>query len=262
MVAGGTLIKLASAIHKVAKYYYHGPKRSSNKIQILKTKFKFEKNEFNIPMPDYYINWIHLESIHVYLPESRISYCPDTRVCIRKSISGWVLVISEVPQGSVIGPLLFILYVDDLPDPIKNGIHMFADDTKIWKVINSDHKVTSLQYHLDELAKWSDKCLLRFNTDKCKVMHLGHRTPASYYLQEGPVRKLLQTVNEERDLGVYVTADLKLSFHCGEAAAKASSVLGLIQRHFKYIDKESFLILYKAYIRHHIYTVSGKKVTP
>jgi len=129
---------------------------------------------------------------------------------------------------------------------------MFADDTKIWAVINSDQDVTSLQSDLDELSNWSDKWLLRFNTDKCKVMHLGHRNPSSYYLQEGPVRKLLQTINEEKDLGVYVTSDLKPSLHCGRAAAKATSVLGLIRRHFKYTDKDSFLILYKTYIRPHL----------
>jgi len=89
-----------------------------------------------------------------------------------------------------------------------------------------------------------------FNTDKYKVMHLGHTDPSSsYYLQEGQLRKLLQTFNEERDLGVYVTSDLKPSLHCGRAAAKASSTIGLIRRHFKYTDKDSFLILYKAYIR-------------
>ena len=64
--------------------------------------------------------------------------------------------------------------------------------------------------------------------------------------------KLLQTVNKERDLGVYVTSDLKPSLHCGRAAAKASSTLGLIRWHFKYIDKDSFLILYKTYIRQHL----------
>ena len=77
---------------------------------------------------------------------------------------------------------------------------------------------------------------------------MQNRDPSSYYL----VRKLLQTVNEERDLSVCVMSDLKpsLGLHCGRAAAKASSTLGLIQRHFRYIDKGSFLILYKAYIRH------------
>ena len=86
---------------------------------------------------------------------------------------------------------------------------MFADDSKIWVVINSDQEVTSLQSDLEQLASWSDKWLLRFNMDKCKVMHLGHRVPSSYYLQEGSVRKLLQTVNEKRQLGIYVTSDLK-----------------------------------------------------
>ena len=137
----------------------------------------------------------------------------------------------------MIGPLLFLLYVNDLPDSIKNSVRMFAGDMKIWAVINSDQDVINLQSDLEELSNWSDKWLLRFNADKCKVMHLGRRDPSWYYLQEGPVRKLLQTVHEDRDLEVCVMSDLKPSLHYGRAAAKASTTLGLIWRHFKYIDK-------------------------
>jgi len=86
-----------------------------------------------------------------------------------------VLVVSGVPQGSVIGPLLFLVYVNDLPEWIVNSIRMFADDTKIWTVITTDQDIISLQSDLNKLADWSDKWLLRFNIDKCKVMHLGPR---------------------------------------------------------------------------------------
>jgi len=73
----------------------------------------------------------------------------------------------------VLGPLLFLIYVSDLPDWIKNDMRMFADDSKIWSRIGLTDCVR-LQADLDQLRAWSDKWLLSFNPDKCKVMHVGH----------------------------------------------------------------------------------------
>jgi len=96
------------------------------------------------------------------------------------SYSECIDVISRVPQGSVLGPLLFLIFVQDLPDWVKNSIKMFADDTKIWTKIASQDDVDSLQQDLDRLVHWSAKWLLEFNSLKCKVMKIGHKLPTRY----------------------------------------------------------------------------------
>jgi len=88
------------------------------------------------------------------------------------SFSAWVKVLSGVPQGSVLGPLLFLIFVNDLPAWIVNSIKMFADDIKIWRVISQAEDSDQLQQDMYKLASWSDNLwLLSFNPEKCKVMH-------------------------------------------------------------------------------------------
>jgi len=101
------------------------------------------------------------------------------RVVVNGHRLTWTQVISGVPQGSVIGPLLFLIYVNDLPDWIILEMRMFADDTKVWKKITGIKDCIDLQEDLTNLQSWSDKWLLQFNPEKCKVMPVGHNTCAS-----------------------------------------------------------------------------------
>jgi len=101
------------------------------------------------------------------------------KVYVRGSCSNWIDVISGVPQGSVLGSILFLIFVQDLPDWVKNSIRMFADNMKIWTKIASHDDAVSLQQNLDRLVQWSEKWLLKFNPIKCKVMHIGHRPSIS-----------------------------------------------------------------------------------
>ena len=79
-------------------------------------------------------------------------------------------VISGIPQGSVLGPLLLILYINDLPDTVQSNILLFADDTKIFNKVSSFEDATKHQNDINVLNEWSDKWLLRFNTDKCHFL--------------------------------------------------------------------------------------------
>jgi len=97
-------------------------------------------------------------------------------VKVRCSLSEWMAVLSGVPQGSVLGPLLFLLFVNGLPSWIVNSIHMFADDMKIWCTIRDINDSLSLQKDLDSMVEWSDKYLLKFNVEKCKIMHIGQNS--------------------------------------------------------------------------------------
>ena len=172
------------------------------------------------------------------------------RVGIRGSFSDWIKVLSGVPQGSVLGPLLFLLFVNDLPDWIKNSMRMFADDVKIWNVISSTTDSKSLQEDLNSLTRWSSKWLLKLNPSKCKVMHIGHSSGTVYYMNDDSGNStIIQQIAEEKDLGVHLTDDLKPSTQCVRSAAKARSVMGMVKRNFRRLDQQDFLLIYKTYIR-------------
>ena len=151
------------------------------------------------------------------------------KVYVRGSSSEWMEVTSGVPQGSVLGPLLFLIFVQDLPDWIKNSMMMFADDTKIRTAIENADDAESLEQDLNRLGEWSEKWLLKFKPTKCKVMHIGHDMPTKYTMKEGEKITELEQTAEEKDLGVIVTSDLKFHQQCVQAAKKAQSVLGMVK---------------------------------
>jgi len=144
------------------------------------------------------------------------------------------------------------LFINDLPDWMKSNIRMFADDTKIWTRIKSATDMQILQTDLDSLSLWTNEWLLRFNPPKCKVMHIGHQISSAYTITQDNTVWKIQEVQEEKDLGIVTTADLKVSKQCMEASARANRVLGMVRRQFRRLDKEGFLIIYKGFIRPHL----------
>ena len=110
------------------------------------------------------------------------------RVCIHDTVSSWQNVTSGIPQGSVLGPVHFPLYINDLPDTVTSNVYMFADDAKIYRPMTSHEDTTILQNDLDCLQSWSAKWLLNLNLHKCKVMSITKSTACShdnadYYLK-------------------------------------------------------------------------------
>ena len=134
---------------------------------------------------------------------------------------------------------------NDIPEWVQNSIKMFADDTKIWAKIQKMEDNEALQSDLDKLVEWSQKWLLAFNIEKCKVMHIGHDLLTKYTMADGDKITQLETTITEKDLGIWITNDLKPTEQCVQAARKAQSVLGMVNRHFKNIDKEDFDVIYK-----------------
>ena len=175
------------------------------------------------------------------------------KVLINGSFSDLMEVLSGVPQGSVLGPLLFLLFVNDLPDWIISSMIMFADDIKLWRIIKTTNDSQILQRDLDALMNWSNKYLLKFNPQKCKLVCIGQSGSAhrEYYLQEETGKYKLQETTEERDFGVMVMRNLHSRVQCSKAATKARSVLGMVKRNFRRLD-EDFLLIYKTYVRPHL----------
>ena len=120
------------------------------------------------------------------------------RVGVRGSWSGWRRVLSGIPHGSVLGPVLFLVFIDDLEEGVISGVLKFADDTKIFRRVDFDEDREALQRDLDKLVHWSEVWQMKFNVDKCKVMHMGRGNLGGSYVMNGGT---LGVVSEERDLG-------------------------------------------------------------
>ena len=169
------------------------------------------------------------------------------RVVVDGEVSNWKS--SGVPQGSVLGPILFLIYINDLDDSITSNVLKFVDDTKLFRKVNTDGDKQHLQNDLDRLVKWSEKWQMLFNFGKCKCLHTGHGNLNVNYKMGDTV---LGTTVKERDLGVTISADMKVSEQCGIAASKGNQILGLIRRNITYKGKKLIIPLYKAIVRPHL----------
>ena len=175
------------------------------------------------------------------------------RVVVKGSMSDWAPVTSGIPQGSVLGPLLFVIFINDLPNITQCITQMFADDTKIFSPVANTEDKEKLQNDLDSLCVWSDKWQLRFNASKCKVLHIGSANPHYKYSMEsidGTVQ--LEETELEKDLGVHIDPELKFSKHVERQVNKANRILGLIRRSYEFIDMEVMKKLFTSLVRPHL----------
>ena len=159
-------------------------------------------------------------------------------------------VTSGVPQGSVLGPILFIYFINDLPDVVDCSIKIFADDTKIYLPIYSKEDSEKLQNNIDSLIEWSDRWLLRFNIDKCKILHIGDANPKfEYVMKEKDTLVNLKSTECEKDLGVYVDSKLKFDQHINATIRKSKNICFLIMRNIHFKSPHIMVPLFKALVR-------------
>jgi hypothetical protein len=173
----------------------------------------------------------------------------EQRVVLNGEFSDWAQVTSGVPQGSVLGPTLFLIYVNDLECHVTSALFKFADDTKMLAAVKTAEDALTLQRDLRALCKWSEDWLMLFNNDKCKIMHFGHDNVEMDYLINDVV---LGSVVEEKDLGVLIRNDLKVSNQCSKAVCTANKVFGMIRRSFTCRSKVVIRTLYKSLVRPHL----------
>ena len=161
-------------------------------------------------------------------------------------------VLSGIPQGSVLGPLLFVIYINDLPDTLSSNTFLFADDTKVFRKITSKEDALALQADLAALQLWSDKWLLRFHPDKCHVLTLGKLEDIKYTFRYKISQQELEHVFEEKDLGILIDSNLRFDEHISSKVNKANAIMGLIRRTFTFLDCKLFKKLYTTFVRPHL----------
>ena len=185
------------------------------------------------------------------------------RVVLSNKSSSILPVKSGVPQGSILGPLLFILFINDIYENISSGtnISLYADDTKIWRQMNSYNDCIILQNDISSLNRWCIINKMRFHPDKCKVLSVSYKkvpwidilpfAKFSYELQNS----ILDYVDNERDLGVLIHDTLNWELHHNKITSKASQLLGLTKRTCHFVNNKNcrgslYLVLVRSQFEH------------
>ena len=172
--------------------------------------------------------------------------------------SDCVDVISSVVQGSVLGPILFTIYINDIDLCLQQHdgfISKFADDTKIAKVVNDPNTALEMQTIVTRLQNWSCIWGMKFNAEKCCVLHFGNRNQNFQYTMNEVV---ISSESNQKDLGVMISDSCQPTEQCGMAAKKANQVLGRINRSFSCYTKDIMLQIYKVFVHPHLeYAVSA-----
>ena len=178
------------------------------------------------------------------------------RVVLNGQSSSWLDVNAGVPQGSILGPLLFLIYINDLPERLKTDAKLFADDTSLFStVIDIDKTSANLNNDLSVIREWAYLWKMSFNPDPNKqateVIFSHKKKPVTH-----PIlifnNQIVKTAHSQKHLGLTLDGKLCFNTHLNEKISKANKGIGLIKYLHKNIPRKSLLTIYKSFIRPHL----------
>ena len=170
------------------------------------------------------------------------------RVVIEGQHSSWVDVISGVPQGTVLGPLLFLIYINDISTVVNSEIRLFADDCILYRQIQSSTDVNILQEDINSLLRWANKWQMKFNVSKCCILPITRcKQPHSFTYKLG--NDAISTVKSHQYLGVNISSDLRWNLHIQDIVAKASRTLNFVRRNLYCCPPDAKALAFKTLVR-------------
>ena len=170
------------------------------------------------------------------------------RVVLEGKKSSTIDVESGVPQGSVLGPCLFLFYINDLPNGLASKVRLFADDAISYMTIDNQQDAHNLQQDLNRIGEWAKKWTMVLNTEKCKVITISrkrNKIQHVYHLNNTP----LEAVTSAKYLGVTITSDLKWTQHINTVVNKANSTLAFLRRNLRIKSSDLKATAYKTLVR-------------
>jgi len=176
----------------------------------------------------------------------------NQRVLLNSSSSSWNSVASGVPQGTtMLGPLLFLLYINDITHNIQSSIRLFSDDCILYRHIKSGNDRTVLQQDIHALSLWANTWLIRFNSSKCYILCMNRskvKPAVNYFLDGQP----LSLVDSHTYLGITISSDLHWQNHTSSISAKASRILNFVRHNVYGCSAEAKATAYTTLVRPHL----------
>ena len=155
-----------------------------------------------------------------------------------------------VPQGSVLGPVLFLIFINDLPDNIRYSVRLFADDCVLYRNIHSRQDCLTLQEDLTSLGQWEADWQMKFNVAKCHSMRVTRHQHHKQILFDYSLHKqTLENVQLAKYLGITITDDMDWGQHVSEISSKATKTLGFLRRNLAFAPRSTKEVAYKTLVR-------------
>ena len=178
------------------------------------------------------------------------------RVVLNGQTSDWMHVLAGVPQGSILGPLLFLIFINDLPDSLESMVKIFADDTSLFSLVR-DQRTSSnnLNRDLGRISEWANQWKMSFNPDPSKQaveVYFSHKLDP---VDAPPVsfnNSVVTSCESQKHLGLILDRKLVFHRHIGEKISKVNKGIGLITRLRKFVPRDSLVTIYKAFFRPHL----------